>query len=161
MNATIKTFAILGFTLPLAKDLTGAKNERVAWRAKHLLKVAHNAANRYPSTDLNKSNMKAVGKAITRLNTYNLTGKRAKLTPILSMILCGCDDILQHTRNETTRELFRELEAKIMWINDLIDPKGDQWADYIRGEWVYEEWTGERHGHNRSSRGHGYKAINV
>ena len=145
MNATVRTFALIGYTLPLAADLSQAKNDRVAWRAKHLLKAAHNAANRYPSSDLNKSNLKAISKAIKRLNSYGLmAGKAPKLTPILSMILCGCDDVLQHTKNPVTVELFQELESKLMWLNDLVDPRGDQWADYIRGEWVYEEWTGQR-----------------
>jgi len=29
-----------------------------------------------------------------------------------------------------------------MWLNALADPKLDRTADYIRGDWVYADWTG-------------------
>jgi len=145
MNSTTKTFALLGFTLALSKDLAEAKNERVSWRAKHLLRAAYETANLYPSTDLKKSQVKQIALSIQKINEFGVTNsdeiERQHLVPVLAMILCGIDDVLKHTRNPLTRDLFAELEKKVMWLNDLIDPKLDQVAEYIRGEHYYEEWT--------------------
>jgi len=142
MNPTTKTFALLGYTLALSKDLSAAKDERVSWRAKHLLRAAYEAANLYPSTDLKANQVKQIAKSLKAINEFGLNKRDEKhLVPVLAMILCGIDDVLKHTRNPLTRDLFAELEKKVVWLNDLIDPKLDQVADYIRGEHYYHEWT--------------------
>jgi len=142
VNPTIKTFALLGFTLALSKDLSMAKDERVSWRAKHLLLAAHETANLYPSTVLKANQVKQIAKSLKVINEYGMNDRDEKhLVPVLAMILCGIDDVLQHTRNTLTRDLFTELQKKVMWLNDLIDPKLDQVADYIRGEHYYQKWT--------------------
>jgi len=142
MNPTTKTFALLGYTLALSKDLATAKDERVSWRAKHLLRAAYETANLYPSTDLKVNQVRQIARSLKVINEFGLTNSDEKhLVPVLAMILCGIDDVLKHTRNPLTKDLFAELEKKVMWLNDLIDPKLDQVAEYIRGEHYYEEWT--------------------
>jgi len=142
MNPTTKTFALLGYTLALSKDLATAKDARVSWRAKHLLRAAYETVNMYPSTDLKANQIKQIAKSLKVINEFGLTKSDEKhLVPVLAMILCGIDDVLRHTRNPLTRDLFAELEKKVMWLNDLIDPRLDQVADYIRGEHYYQEWT--------------------
>jgi len=142
MNPTTKTFALLGYTLALSKDLAAAKDERVSWRAKHLLRAAYETANLYPSTDLKKNQVKQIAMGIQRINEFGMNRDGNKnLIPVLSMVLCGIDDVLVYTRNPLTRDLFTELQKKVMWLNDLIDPKLDQVAEYIRGEHYYNEWT--------------------
>ena len=141
MNHTNKTFALIGFTLAFSKDLSVAKDERVSWRASKLHESAEQAASRYPSPDLNKSNIKAISRAISELNSFGLISDRSKLVPILSTVLCGIDDVLSHTKNRVTLDLFRDLEKKVLWLNSLVDPKLDQVRDYIRGDYVYNSWA--------------------
>jgi len=142
MNPTTKTFALLGYTLALSKDLATAKDERVSWRAKHLLRAAYETANLYPSTDLKVNQVRQIARSLKVINEFGLTNSDEKhLVPVLAMILCGIDDVLRHTRNPLTRDLFAELEKKVMWLNDLIDPRLDQVAEYARGKNYYEEWT--------------------
>lgn len=137
-----KTFALVAFTMALAKDLAATNDDRVKWRAEHLLKAANNAANKYPSPDINKGQLKQITKAVLELDKVEITADRQKnLVPILSLILCGVDEILAHTRNQLTRELFIELEKKLMWMNSLVDPKLDRIGDYIRGEHHYNRWV--------------------
>lgn len=141
MNPSTRTFAILGFSLAISKDLTACHEPRVAWRAKQLLKAATNAASRYPSAELNKNQVKQIGKAIKQLNKFELTGSGSRnLVPTLALILCGIDDVLAHTKNQLTTDLFQDFQKKVMWLNDLVDTKLNRENDYVKGEWAYNEW---------------------
>jgi len=144
MKPNIKIFSLLGFVMDVGREWTlNSKDEKVQHRAKHLLKAARAAANFYPATDLKGSQLKHIQKAIIQLKRFEISvGTDKGMSAILAVVLCGVDDILSHTKNPLTRELFNKLEKRAMWLNALADPKLDRTADYIRGDWVYADWTG-------------------
>ena len=144
MKPTIKIFSLLGFVMDVSRTWTlESESEYVQHRAKHLLKAARDAANFYPATDLKGSQLKHIQKAIIQLKRFEISvGTDKGMPAILAVVLCGVDDILSHTKNPLTKKLFEKINQMALWLNALADPKLDRTADYIRGDWVYADWTG-------------------
>jgi len=142
MNTTTKIFSLIGFVLAMSKDLSGVENERVAWRAGRVLQAAERAGQKYPASQLKPSQIRRIKRAVMALERFGFIGPdKKKLTVILAFVLCGIDEVLGHTRNTVTRELFQDLEKKVLWLNALVDPRLDSDADYVKGEYFYEQWA--------------------
>jgi len=146
MKTITKTFSLLGFCMDMGREwVLESKNKFVKHRAKYFLKAARQAAEHYPSSTLKGNQLNTVQSKIIELKKFEISQDPEKnMTAILSVILCGVDDILSHTKNPKTRELFEKLQQMTNWLNALPDPKLDKTADYIKGDFIYNQWTKEK-----------------
>ena len=145
MKTITKTLSLLGFCMDMGREWTlNSKNEFVNYRAKHFLKAARQAAKDYPASTIKGKQLYQIQNKIIELKKSEISQDPEKnMTAVLSTILCGVDDILSHTKNSKTKELFEKIQQMASWLNALPDPKLDKTADYIKGDFVYNQWIKE------------------
>ena len=137
MKTTIKTFSLLALALAVSEDMLKEGDERVSWRAECVQKSAKKLTAKYPSK-LGKSQLKQINQAVNKSEFFG-PGKK-NLAVLISFLLCGFDEILQHTKNNVIKKKFEDLSKKMVWLQELFDPKLSRTADYIRAEHKYLKW---------------------
>jgi len=140
MKTTVKIFSLLALTLAVSEDMIQEGDDRVSWRAKCVQKSAKAVTAKYPNK-LGKSQLKQINQAVNESDFFG-PGKK-NLVILISFLLCGFDEILQHTSNNITKKTFSDIVVKSKWLMELFDSKLDRTADYIRAEHKYLRWTNE------------------
>ena len=138
MKTTVKVFSLLALTLAVSEDMIQEGDERVSWRAKCVQKSAKAVTAKYPNK-IGRSQLKQINQAVNDSDFFG-PGKK-DLVVLISFLLCGIDEILQHTSNNITKKAFGDIAVKTTWLMELFDPKLNRIADYIRAEDKYLRWV--------------------
>ena len=150
MNATEKTYSLLGYSIYFGMDIAEARTDlepsnkikALKWRGEHVKKAAEAIAGAYPKLTQQKMKISAT-KNITWIfeNVGNVGGETRKLEVITSFLILGYLDLFTHSKNAKIKELLGIMIKKLQWLHVLVDPGLKEFADYIKADYLYKKWT--------------------
>ena len=153
MSPVVKSLSMLTWVMAIGKDLSAISAQRTDGSSEAVNKLhkhgqaVHDAAREALMVTTARKNLKKnlllkISKNIQDLDKIgHVSGTQKRLEVICAVMLAGTEDILSHIKDRKRKKLVEKLVDKIVAMNKLVDPDGDQTAHYIRADYAYQRWA--------------------